>query len=317
MAAAAPDPDTPVMLALEVARRYYVDGWPKNMIGERLGLSRFRVARLLDKARDNGWVRIEIDAPPDIDTELSDAVLRAYGLRHVLVVEPGPQGGLRAGVASAAARFMQEVLSPRDLVGLAWSRAVFEAVERLERLPHCPVVQLTGALPQSEAEEGSIELVRRFAAVSRAPAYFYYAPMILASDAVADALRQQPEVARTIALLPEVTFAVVALGGWAPGRSTVYDSMPPAERQRLAGAGVVGDISGVLFDDEGPLDSALSRRILCPTPDQLRAIPHVVALAYGADRADAVAAAVRTGLLQSLVVDRALAQLLVDKVDDG
>ncbi len=303
---------TPMLLALEVARRYYIDGWSKIEIGERMGLSRFRVARLLDKARDNGWVRIEVDAPADVDATLSDQVRHTYGLRHALVVEPGSHGSARADVAAAAARFLQDVLGPRDMVGLAWSRTLAATVERLDKVPHCPVVQLNGALPQADPDGGSIELVRRFAAISRAPAYFYYAPMILTNADAAIALRQQPEIARTIALLPEITVAVVAIGAWAPGTSTVYDTLTPAERQRLAGAGVVAEISGVLVDDQGHLvDSPVSERMLCTTADQLAVVPHVIALAYGAERSTAVSAALRTGLLHSVVVDKAMAERLV------
>ncbi len=153
-----------------------------------------------------------------------------------------------------------------------------------------------------------------FAAISRAPAYFYYAPMILTSAAAADAMRQQPEISRTIALLPEVDVAVVAIGAWAPGTSTVYDALTPSERHRLAAAGVVAEISGILVDDEGhPLQPPFARRMLCPTADQLAQVPHVVALAYGAERAGVVAAALRTGLLHSVVVDKALAERLTEE----
>ncbi|MBA2738082.1 MAG: hypothetical protein H0U47_00225 [Nocardioidaceae bacterium] len=95
---------------------------------------------------------------------------------------------------------------------------------------------------------------------------------------------------------------------------TVYDALTPSERHRLAAAGVVAEISGILVDDEGhPLQPPFVRRMLCPTADQLAQVPHVVALAYGAERAGAVAAALRTGLLHSVVVDKALAERLTEE----
>ncbi len=47
-------------LAADVARRYYIDGATKSEIAGELGLSRFKVARVLDQARTSGLVRIEL-----------------------------------------------------------------------------------------------------------------------------------------------------------------------------------------------------------------------------------------------------------------
>ena len=43
-----------------IARRFYFDDVSKMQIGNEFGISRFRVARLLEKARAIGMVRIEI-----------------------------------------------------------------------------------------------------------------------------------------------------------------------------------------------------------------------------------------------------------------
>ena len=45
----------------EVARLYYVRDLTQQDIAERLGVSRFKVVRLLAQARSEGVVRFEID----------------------------------------------------------------------------------------------------------------------------------------------------------------------------------------------------------------------------------------------------------------
>ena len=52
-----------LVLTASVARRYYLDGRSKIEIASEFGLSRFKVARLLDDARASGLVRIEIVHP--------------------------------------------------------------------------------------------------------------------------------------------------------------------------------------------------------------------------------------------------------------
>ena len=76
-----------LVLTASVARRYYIDGASKVEIADELGLSRFKVARLLDEARESGLVRIEIGHAGAVDVELSDRLQQAMGLRHCIVVD--------------------------------------------------------------------------------------------------------------------------------------------------------------------------------------------------------------------------------------
>lgn len=54
-----------------VATQYYLDGRSKVDIAQDLGMSRFRVARLITAARDLGIVRIDITVPDAINADLS------------------------------------------------------------------------------------------------------------------------------------------------------------------------------------------------------------------------------------------------------
>jgi len=76
-----------VVLTASVARRYYLDGRSKVEIAEEFGLSRFKVARLLDAARESGLVRIEIRHQGEIDVDLSARLQDRFGLQHSIVVD--------------------------------------------------------------------------------------------------------------------------------------------------------------------------------------------------------------------------------------
>src|ERR1700740_1559843 len=77
-----------VVLAARVARQFYLEGVSKVDIADRLGISRFRVARLLDSARETGMVRIEIGLPGgSLDAGLSAELCSATGLKHAFVFD--------------------------------------------------------------------------------------------------------------------------------------------------------------------------------------------------------------------------------------
>ncbi|MCW2819615.1 MAG: hypothetical protein JWR42_2402, partial [Marmoricola sp.] len=185
------------------------------------------------------------------------------------------------------------------------------AVERMRHLPRVPAVQLTGALPRPD-EGSSVELVRRFAAASGGPAYVFHAPMVLGDERAAAAVRQQPEVAGARGRLGSVTVAVVAVGRWAPGASTLHDALAVTDRAEVEGHGVLGEVSGIFVGPDGALPQPpVSQRLLRPSAAELAAVPHVVAAVPGEHCADVLRSAVASGVVDSVVISQTTARDLL------
>jgi DNA-binding transcriptional regulator LsrR (DeoR family) len=304
-----------LVLTANVARRYYFDGASKSDIADELHLSRFKVARLLDQARDSGLVRIEIDYRGEIDLDASLRLRAAYGLRHCVVVgcPEDDDAVLRTHLGRAGAGLLSEIVGADDVLGLVWARSLVAMRRSLRRLARCEVVQLTGALADPEVDEGSVELVRDVARVSGGPAYYFYAPMFVRDTATARALRAQPEVARALSRAPEVTKAVVGVGAWARGLSTVADAVTERERREMHDLGVRAEVGGLQLDADGrPVRTSLTDRLIGIDAQQLQAVPDVIGIVYGAAKADAVRAALRGGLVTSVVTHCAMAGALLE-----
>ena len=304
-----------LVLTATVARRYYLEGATTSDIAAELGLSRFKVARLLDEARASGVVRIELDSSGQLDLDLSVRLAEAFGLQHCVVVE-GPEDDevlLRATLGRAAAELVTEIVEAGDVLGLAWARSLMPMRTAIGHVARCDVVQLTGALALPH-DESPVELVRDVARRSAGQGYFYYAPMILPDAATARVLRTQPEVARAMAKFTEVTKAVVGVGAWREGLSTVADALTEHERHEIYELGVRSELSGVQLDAEGvPVTTELTPRLIGIEAEQLRSVPEVIGVVYGVAKADAVRAAVRGGLLTSLVTHPAMARELLER----
>jgi DNA-binding transcriptional regulator LsrR (DeoR family) len=303
-----------LVLTASVARRYYLDGKSKIEIADEFKLSRFKVARLLEDARSSGLVRIEIGQPGAIDLDLSGELRRAYGLLHAVVVDTAEADppALRRLVGDGAAALLSEIAARNDVLGLGWARALIAMRSALRRLAAHSVVQLTGALSRPDVDDSSIELVRDVARMAGCPAYRFYAPMIVHDAATATALRSHPELARAIKMFPKVTKAVVAVGAWEPGASTVYDAVAPAERKAVLRLGVHAEVSGVLLDaDGGVVHAPLTERMICIDAADLGRIPEVIALVYGPEKASATRAAIRGGYVNGLVTHTTMARALL------
>ena len=109
-----------MVLTATVARRYYLDGASKSEIAAELGLSRFKVARMLDRARTSGLVRIELHYEGEIDLDLSVRLGTQYGLRRCLVIDSpeDDEALLRANVGRVAAGLLAEIIDKDDVLGL-------------------------------------------------------------------------------------------------------------------------------------------------------------------------------------------------------
>lgn len=302
-----------VMLAA-VARRHYLQNQSKVEIADDLGISRFKVARMLGSARERGLVRIEIVRQGALDIDSSARLQERYGLTHSVVVDTADAdpAAVRALLGRAAADLLTEVLQPGDVLGLPWSRNVHALVAALTSLPPVEVVQLTGAIALADFDSSAVDIVRRASRLAGSTAHVFYAPFVLDTKASADALRRQPAVAEGLARAAAVTTAAVGIGQWAAGASTIHDLLTPAERDQLADRGVIGEVAGVFFDESGkPLRSKVAARLIGLDPDNLTRIPEVVAVVSGAGRQTAVRAALQGGLVHSLVCDSTLAEALL------
>jgi DNA-binding transcriptional regulator LsrR (DeoR family) len=312
--ACVPEPLGPAeaVIAAAVARRHFLGGESKVDLAASLGISRFKVARLLEAARESGMVSIEIVSPLGIDTERSERLREALGLRHCVVV-PGSGSQAGPGVSAAAAALLSEVIGEEDVLGLPWSRSVNQMVNALERLPQVPVVQLSGAMVTPEEDSTSVDVVRRAAQIAGGGRHVFYSPLLLDDAASAEVMRRQPPVRQALDHVDDVTLAVIGLGAWAPGMSTIHEVLSAPERAAVAGAGVVGEAAGVFFDADGVIvETPLTARIVGLTGSQLRRIRHVIAIAHGIAKVGAVTAAVRGELIDSLVTTSETADALLD-----
>lgn len=297
-----------------VARLYYLQGLTRVQIGQRLGISRFKTARLLEAALESGLVTISLKPSALVDPEISDALAAHFGLRQAFAVrvdetdraKPTP---IQEYLGRVAAGVLTETVTKDDVLGLDSGRTVSHIADYLTRLPSCDVVQLTGLA--GTVQQTGLEIMGRITSVSGGSAYPIYAPMIAHDPASADALRQQPGVQSTLAYYRKVTKAVVSVGSWTPPESQVYDRLSVVERDALLKSGVVAETCALMFDAQGQGLRGLDDRRIGISVADLRAVPNVIGVAGGKSKRRAIAAILRAGILHTLITDEPTAKALL------
>src|SRR3569833_345271 len=270
------------MLRATVARRFYVQGRSKLEIADEFGVSRFKVARMLDTAMESGLVRVEFSLPAPVDLALSDEVRSAYGLKQALVLERSterePREVVRAKIGTLAARLLEEIATPSDVIGLSWARSVNAMAEAIRALPRCPIVQLCGVQAGMDMRGRSVETVSRVTSVSGGDASPIFGPLVLPDRRTTETLRRQPGLAETFGQFRHLTKAVVSIGAWQPGEATVYDALDEAERAAITARGATAEVAARLFDASGnAMSTGLAHHVLAISHEELTAVPWATA----------------------------------------
>ena len=194
MSMATPTGDTRLML--RAAQLYYHGDLTQDAVGKRLGVSRFKVGRLLDRALKERAVRIEIVHPAARLVALEDALVERFGLAGAVVVDvPDAEDEqlARERVASAAADQLAAI-APSGVIGVSWGRTMIELAARLQPgwTSADQIVQLNGAISRSAQPTRYQEVVERFGSTTGAAIQLMPAPAIVGTPELREALEADP-----------------------------------------------------------------------------------------------------------------------------
>lgn len=302
------------------ARLYYDEGRTQEEIARELGVSRPTISRLLQQAREEGIVHISVIDPFATDQRTAAALCRATGLAKAVVV-PGhirSRELLRKRLGFAAARYLEQELNPRDLLGVAWGRTLnaITLALRSRPFPGLTVVPLLGGLGQVNPSFQVLEITRRIAEAFSGAWRPLYVPAIVEDEGAKGVLMDSDDVRIVTSSWERMTAALIGIGAVTTSDETqiLYaDYLDGASRARLRAAGAVGDICLRFFDCFGtPVDDALPGVIGIELA-LLRATPNVIAVAGGPEKAEAILAAIRGRFVDVLVTDEATAQDVIDR----
>ncbi|MEO1676915.1 MAG: sugar-binding transcriptional regulator [Pseudomonadota bacterium] len=301
-------------LMTRAAWLYHVAGLNQEQTSVRLGLTRARVNRLLQQARESGVVTISI-SERDLGLLKVEETLRAqYGLMSCIATFPlGPEmlaGDQEASlrmVGAAGARLLQDRLSadPGAIVGIGWGRTLAALAQAYAgpTVSGARFISLMGSLTANSAVN-PFDVVHKLAQVTGGEGYFLPVPFIVDTPRDRDLLLSQHAVQTPLKIARQARLAFISVGELTEQSLLFQKGMiSEAEMAGLRAAGAVGDTNGIFFDEMGkPVDHILNQRCVALGLDHLRAAEKVL-LSAGAQKLTATRALLRSGAVSSLVID--------------
>lgn len=300
----------------------YKLGYTQAKIAELFNVSLMTVSRMLKEAIDEGIVTISVKIPINEDEELSKQIKQKYALRDALIVKDNEYEDTITTISKAAASYLDMVILPRDVMGLAAGR-VLSHVLPLMNIPainrnsvEFKVVQVQGGYPDIDAFHPTttiVNFVNRFGI----PGHLLMYPMYAASENSAKMIYAQNKD-EFESLWTKCTILLTGVGVFDKENIQREESLLTTEDiSEIESKGGIGVIFGRWFDSEGNyLDCSSNRKAISIKPAFQKKILKRVLIAFGDEKLTVIDTLLKTKITNIFISDEKTARDLLQKTDN-
>ena len=305
-------------LSIRVAWLYYQHGLTQELIARKFGVSRATVARVLQRARQEGLVEFRFAPGPERIMRLEEKLLEQYVLEEVILVPPDSDDtALRTALAKATASYLERSLEDGMVVGLGASRTLHRMADLFapsRKMPNCVFVQMIGGFASEDPRFDTYNVGWKLAEICGGIAKHLFTPAVVDTPDVRDILVKEGYIADTLQLATRCDMGLVAIGTTGPDSPILHMGNCGQETfSDLEARGAVGDIVGRFYDIEGnPISYELDGRLVGLDLERIKSLPFVVAVGGGEGRGPAVLGALRQGFIKVLITDLDTGTELID-----
>lgn len=301
------------------ASLYYIDGLGQTEVANLVRVSQTKISRLLAVALERGIVRISVDQYDPRHKSLESQLCAKFNLKSAAVIKTArlaSREAARQTVGHFGAPYVAALLPTTGVVALGGGRSVADVVRRFRRGDgrRLTVVQAMGSIDSNISPVDALELGRGLVSLWGGEFLMLSTPAFVGDKRTRDVFLASPPIRSVWQKLRHADAALVGVG---PLDQSVYIDrgvLNMTDVAQLRSSGAVGEICGRFFDARGrECSSPWGQRAISIELEYLRKIPQVIGVAAGPERAPAVAAALRGGLLRSLLIDDTGAQALLGR----
>lgn len=295
-------------LAVKAAWYYYVNNLTQQQIADTLYISRNRVLRLLDQAREEKIVQFNFPTKFRNKMELENRLIERYKLQDVFVVPSTSQEKKNISVANAAAMYLNDRIHEDAYINVGYGETVNHVINELAQITSTPVsfISLTGGvrpyLPATTTTRFNANL------------YIIPAPLLMSNEDLAQKTLQEQSIKDILNMNKLANYTVISIGGMNKTATTMTSHLvEPNDFLKFKMSGATGDILLHFFDKYGNIiSSGIDKRLIGVSIDQLKEFKNVIGVAAGKNKVDAIRSALEGKYLDILITDEITAKGILD-----
>lgn len=297
-------------LIVKTAWYYYIENMTQQKISEKLGISRMKVIKLLEKARQNGVIQFQISQERSHHLKVEQELIRRWNLKDAFVVPTAPNASCTNDtVAKAAAMYINDRITENTYINIGYGDTLSRVLNHLATVTEAPLsaVSLTGGV--------SYYLPNAFSSIFNAKLFLYPAPLIVSTKELCSAMQNEPPMQEISRMVNLASMTVVSIGGINEEATIIKNGIfTKNDFLYLSMQGAVGDILSHFIDKDGnPIHTDIEERLLSTPLSTLRTLPNVIGVAAGNSKLKAIRASLKGGYLNALITDEQTALNLIEE----
>jgi len=287
-------------LITKIAWYYYIENMTQQKISDELGISRMKVIKLLEKARQNGVIQFQISRERGSHLKVEQELIRRWDLKDAFVVPSVPgTSSLNDTIAKAAAMYINDRITENTYINIGYGDTLCRVINHLATMTEAPLsaVSLTGGV--------SYYLPNTFSSKFNAKLFLHPAPLLVSTKELCQALQNEPSLQEVWRMVKLAAMTVIGIGGLNEDATVIKNGIfSQSDFLYLAMQGAVGDILSHFIDHDGnPFQTDIDDRLLSTSLATLRTLPNVIGVAAGRNKVKAIHAALKGGYLNVLITD--------------
>ncbi|MEL0285469.1 MAG: sugar-binding domain-containing protein, partial [Paracoccaceae bacterium] len=218
--------------------------------------------------------------------------------------------------ARVAAMAFHDIVSPGDVIGVAWGETVKQVADNLpfRSIAKTEVCQVIGSMESDRllsAEDCAIQIANRI----EARCHTLHAPAVLSSVQLAESLRHEPSIKTQLERFRSLNVILTSVGGLSENTHVLSSGILDRNSlEELTEKGAVGFIcSSFIKQDGSPLSFPLQDRMIAIQFKDILRTPKRIMVASGQHKLKAVKAALDGGHVTHAVLDDQLALGLLNE----
>jgi len=297
-------------LMIKIAWYYYMENMTQQKISDKLSISRIRVIKLLEKARQSGIIQFKMRADGTRHIAVENALIEKYGLNDVLVA-PSETENTNETIAKAAAMYISDRVTPNCFINIGYGDTISRTLNNLVSSTEVTInlVSLTGGV--------SYYLTNTNSNIYNTNLFLLPSPLLTSSKQMATAMKQENPLKEIYDMTQLAAMTIVGIGGINDNATVINAGILNKNDFLLLGLqGAVGDLLSQFIDKDGNVvDNELHDRLISTSLDSLRDFKNVIGVSAGDEKISAINAVLKGGYLNVLITDENTANKLLELED--
>ena len=203
-------------LSINVAKLYYKSDYSQQQIADKLNLSRPTVSRLLQYAKDKGFVQINIADPVENNISLETDLMKKYGLDAVQIAYAplNTTEEIKKSIGIKAADYLYDTIKDGDIIGVSWGTTLYAVALNLKHkaLKGVQIVQLKGGITHSTNNTYAYEVVELFSEAFSTVGRYLPLPVMFDTVEIKNLIEQDTHIKKILDLGRQANVAVFTVG---------------------------------------------------------------------------------------------------------